>query len=124
VDFYVDPSPPPNGTNQPWDYLCSVSQAQCQGIAWYVSSAIAPGSSVTLSLAEAYPANTRWSGVSGVHDFYVYVDSWNPTVAAGAVLEGDEGNNLSHQVLTISGALAAQQADFEPVAGRVRRGEQ
>jgi len=125
VDFYVDPAPTPSGANQPWDYLCSVSPSQCQGIAWYVSSEVAPGGSMTLRLADAYPPNTRWSGVFGTHEFYLYVDSWNPGVSSGAVAEGDEGNNLSHQTLLInSGNLASQQqAEFEPVAGRVRRGE-
>jgi hypothetical protein len=124
VDFYIDPESPPSGANQPWDYLCAVPQAQCQGIAWYVSSEIAPGGSVTLRLADAYPANTRWSGVSGAHEFYLYVDSWNPGVSSGAVAEGDEGNNLSHQTLLINGDNLAsqQQTTFVPVAGRVRRG--
>ncbi len=123
VDFYVDPAPAPDGANQPWDYLCSVPQDECQGIAWYVSTEIAPGGSLTLRLADAYPPNTRWSGVSGAHEFYVYVDSWNPTVSTGAVLESDEGNNRSYQVLLVSSVAAAGQVKFEPVAGRVRRGE-
>jgi hypothetical protein len=125
VDFYIDPASPPTGPNQPWDYLCSVPPEQCQGLAWYVSAPIPPGGRVTLTPTEGYPPNSRWSGgLSGTHSVYLFVDSWNPTVATGAVVERNEGNNRSGQVVNLNGTLDAQQAEpFEPVAGRVRRAE-
>jgi hypothetical protein len=95
VDFYINPSAPPTDTNQRWDRLCGLTP--CYGIAWYVSQMIEPGQSITLtSTPDSYfAANTRWRGqfAQGTSDLYLYVDSWNPTVATGAVDEINETNN-------------------------------
>ncbi len=95
VDFYINPSQPPSGPNQRWDSVCGLKP--CYGIAWYVDQTLAPGQSITLtSTADSYAASyTRWPGAfaPGTRDLYLYVDSWNPGVAHGAVLEKDETNN-------------------------------
>lgn len=96
VDFYIDPNPVPSGPNQVWDQVCG--RRPCYGIAWYVAQTIAPGDSLALtSSPDSYvAANTIWPGYlpPGTDDLYLFVDSWNPTVAEGAVVEEDEGNNL------------------------------
>jgi hypothetical protein len=95
VDFYINPSTPPTDTNQPWNRRCGLTP--CYGIAWYVTQIIEPGQSITLTSTPGsyYAQNTRWRGqfAPGTSDLYLYVDSWNPTVATGAVDELDETNN-------------------------------
>jgi MBG domain/CARDB len=95
VDFYINPSTPPTDTNQRWDTLCS--SRPCYGIAWYVRQTIEPGQSITLTSTpdSYYGPNTIWRGAfaEGTKDLYLYVDSWNPGVATGAVDELDETNN-------------------------------
>jgi hypothetical protein len=95
VDFYINPSTPPTDTNQPWNKRCGLTP--CYGIAWYVVQTIQPGQSITLTSTPGsyYAQNTRWRGqfTQGTSDLYVYVDSWNPTVATGAVDELNETNN-------------------------------
>ncbi len=99
VDFYINPSAPPSAANQPWDQRCSLSP--CYGLAWLVSAPLGPGASVTLTSTPAsyFADNTRWPGAfaSGTNALYLYVDSWNPGVATGAVAESAEGNNIFAQ---------------------------
>jgi len=117
VDFYINPSTPPTGPNVPWNAVSST------GIAWYVPGGLAAGQSLTLtstsggfcapptpggSTPGAYcDANTLWSGAfaSGAKDLYVFVDSWNPPVTSGAVLESNEANNRAelHFVAPLEG---------------------
>lgn len=96
VDFYINPQSPPTGTNQPWDKRCGSTRCK-YGLAWYVPQTLAPGQSVTLtSTRDSYVrANTDWPGyfVTRKLDLYLYVDSWNPGIGYGAVLERHEDNN-------------------------------
>ncbi len=110
VDFYINPNPAPNASNQPWNGRCGMMP--CYGIAWYVPMTLAPGQSVTLTstpngYCQGSPSasnpqgycspNTVWptgAFAGGTNNLYLYVDSWNPGVANGAVTESDENNNL------------------------------
>lgn len=108
VDFYINPSSAPTAANTPWNNVCGMTP--CYGIAWYISSSLAPGQSLTLVSLSGGPCSTTsgtaghycdvdtmWPGsfASGTQDLYLFVDSWNPGVATGAVDEGDESNNRS-----------------------------
>ncbi len=115
VDFYINPSPPPTGPNVPWYAVCGIQP--CYGIAWYVTSGLGAGQSLTLTSTGEGPCpvagdsggtpggyckkNTDWLGhfISGANDLYVFADSWNcdpagaVCVPTGAVLENNEANN-------------------------------
>lgn len=110
VDLYINPSVAPTAPNQQWSDLCTLNP--CYGIAWYVTQMIEPGQSIILtSEADSYYAdNTIWNGsfAPGTSDLYVYVDSWNPTVATGAIVESNETNNRDEiHGLKVSGSLTA-----------------
>ncbi len=102
VDLYINPAGTPT-VNQRWNDLCSLSP--CYGLAWYVSSGLGAGQSVTLtSDSGSYAADfTLWPGyfTSGTTDLSLYVDSWNPGVSSGGILEIDESNNS----FTLSGGV-------------------
>ncbi len=95
VDLYINPSKPPTAANSTWNMLCGMTP--CFGIAWSVPNGLDPGDSITLHSApgEFAAAYSSWPGyfARGTTDLYVYVDSWNPGVAVGAVPESNEGNN-------------------------------
>jgi hypothetical protein len=93
VDLYINPSSPPTAANQVWNTRCGMTP--CFGMAWEVTSGLAPGQSVTLSSRSLPPGYSIWPGyfAAGTSDLYAYVDSYNPSVAAGAVAESDETNN-------------------------------
>jgi len=132
ADFYINPSVPPTGPNVPWNAVSSY------GIAWYVPASLGPGQSLTLtSISGGYcapptpggstpgaycDANTIWPGAfaSGAKDLYLFVDSWNPTVATGAVTESDETNNRAERHFP---APLAGAADFDVQTMDVRRPE-
>jgi hypothetical protein len=104
VDLYINPAAPPTAANMTWNTTCALSP--CYGIAWYVPGPLAPGASITLSSASGMPGYTIWPGyfAAGTTDLYVYVDSWNPSAATGAVLEANETNNSDHiGGLTVTG---------------------
>jgi hypothetical protein len=110
VDLYINPTAAPSGPNQPWNGRCSLNP--CYGIAWYVAQPVAPGQTITLTsdAGSYYAKNTIWDGVfaPGTTDLYVYVDSWNPTVAEGAVAESNESNNRGElRGLSVTGAASA-----------------
>ncbi len=97
VDLYINPKTLPTASTVPmlWEKNCGIQP--CFGIAWAVNRTLQPGESVTLTsqpgnYASAY---TRWPGwfASGTRNVYAYVDSWNPNVTTGAVLEENESNN-------------------------------
>ena len=96
VDFYINPSVPPTAANQPWDKSCGGRRCE-QGIAWYVDRTLAPGESITLTSTPGsyYAKNTVWDGSfnTGVLNLYLYADSWNSGMPAGAVYERNETNN-------------------------------
>jgi hypothetical protein len=113
VDFYVNPTTPPTTTNQPWDKSCGAKRCR-YGIAWYVDETLEPGESITLTSTRGsyFEKNTDWPGyfVTDKLDLYLYVDSWNPQIASGAVAEDDESNNRSelHIASTRIGAPSAR----------------
>jgi hypothetical protein len=120
VDFYINPLYPPTAPNQPWDKRCG--QRRCSsGIAWYVTQTLAPGQSITLtSTPDSYYAkNTDWHGSFDTSrlNLYLYVDSWNPGEATGAVLESNETNNRSEfhtpSALAAVAAYAERQAPID-----------
>ena len=93
VDLYLNPSSPPTAANQIWNTRCSLKP--CLGMAWYVANGLEPGQSITLSSQSLAPGYSIWEGwfAAGTTDLYVYADSYNPGVAAGAVAELNESNN-------------------------------
>ena len=95
VDLYINPSKPPTAANSTWNMVCGMTP--CFGIAWSVPDGLDPGASITLRSAPGQfaAAYSSWPGyfARGTSDLYVYVDSWNPGVASGAVPESNEGNN-------------------------------
>jgi len=116
ADLYINPSAPPTAANQPWYNRCGLTP--CFGMAWQVSAPIPPGGSITLtSTAGSYsPGHTVWEGwfAKGTSDLYLYVDSWNPGVPAGAIAEPNEADNLvALHGISVTGtnpALADQSA--------------
>jgi hypothetical protein len=95
VDLYINPSKPPTAANSTWNMVCGMTP--CFGIAWSVPGGLEPNTSITLSSAPGQFAApySSWPGyfARDTTDLYVYVDSWNPGVASGAVPESNEGNN-------------------------------
>jgi hypothetical protein len=115
VDFYINPSSAP-GVNMPWNSVCGLSP--CYGLAWYVSG-LGAGDSVTLtSTPDSYEADyTRWPGyfAGGTTDLYLYVDSWNPTVSTGGVLESNESNNQAERHgLSVTGLSGTEEESMPP----------
>jgi hypothetical protein len=108
VDFYINPSEVP-AVNRRWNDICGMSP--CYGLAWYVSGGLAPGQSVTLTSDDAAADYSVWPGyfAGGTSDLYLYVDSWNPSVADGGVAERNEGNNLAERHgLSVTGVSTVQ----------------
>jgi hypothetical protein len=93
VDLYINPSSPPTAANQVWNTRCGMTP--CFGMAWEVTSGLAPGQSVTLSSQSLPPGYSLWPGyfAAGTSDLYAYADSYKPGVMGGAVAESDETNN-------------------------------
>ncbi|MEM7033060.1 MAG: CARDB domain-containing protein [Chloroflexota bacterium] len=104
VDFYISPTTIPTTAGIRWDTTCSVSP--CDGLAWGVES-LGVGESIVLTsdagFSELYSSWTGAFRVTGAHNFYVYVDSWNGEgVVTGAITESDESNNqamISNRVI-------------------------
>ena len=122
VDLYINPSQPPTAANSTWNMVCGMTP--CFGITWAVPGGLDPGESITLSSAPGQFAApySIWPGyfARGTADLYVYVDSWNPGVAGGAVAESNEGNNRAElHGLVVSGPnpklLSLQSAEQLPV---------
>jgi hypothetical protein len=103
VDLFINPSSPPTTTNVSWNTRCALDP--CFGIAWRVPG-LQAHDSVTLTSNSFPPGYSIWPGwfAAGTTDLYLYVDSWNPGVATGGVVEGSESNNAAHLGgLTVSG---------------------
>lgn len=110
VDLFINPSTPPDGTNQRWNERCGL--VPCYGIAWYVNG-LQPGQSVVLTSAQFNPGQSIWFGAfaPGTSELYVFADSWNPGVPTGGVLESDETNNvLARRGFSVSGAASLSTA--------------
>ena len=96
VDFYISPNPAPTGPNLRWNDACGLTP--CDGIAWQVAK-LQAGQTITLTGAtNSYdPYRTQWQNgfrVSGAHNLYLFVDSWESNnSSAGAVFESNELNN-------------------------------
>jgi len=126
VDFYDNPSPPPEAANQIWNFLCSGSLEDCYGIAWYVDDGLKPGESIVLrSLPGEYEGpQTHWPGKfvqSGSHDLYAFADAWNWGVWYGAVEERNEGLDNRYGPVSINvapgtggGALQTEEEVYIP----------
>jgi len=98
ADLYLDPSEIPS-VNKRWDKVCGPKT--CFGIAWQITTSLAPGASLTLTSQSANYDLTQsfWPGwfAEGTRDLYLLVDSWNLATATGGIAEGaGEGNNLFH----------------------------
>jgi hypothetical protein len=93
LDLYINPSSPPTAANQIWNTRCGLTP--CFGMAWEVTSGLAPGQSITLSSLSLPPGYSVWPGyfAAGTSDLYAYVDSYNPGIVDGAVAESNEANN-------------------------------
>ncbi|NTV63559.1 MAG: hypothetical protein HGA65_08495, partial [Oscillochloris sp.] len=117
VDLYLNPSAPPTTVNQPWDQRCGMRP--CFGIAWPVTTRLAPGQSITLSSRAASSDYAYWLGwfSSGTTDLYAYVDSWNSSSAIGAVDESDETNNRAelHGLHVSGGNPSLATEDVAPI---------
>ncbi len=120
ADLSINPTSPPTAANMIWNLNCNLTP--CYGISWVVP-ALAPGQSITLtSTAGSYAVGyTIWPGTfaHGTSDLYLFVDSWNPGVVAGAAAESDETNNRAElHGLTVTGpnppAPAISTGDLPP----------
>jgi hypothetical protein len=103
VDLFINPSAPPTASNIIWNERCALEP--CFGITWSVPG-LAVGESITLTSNNFPPGYSIWPGwfAAGMTDLYLYVDSWNPGVASGAVAESSESNNAAHLGgLTVTG---------------------
>jgi PKD repeat protein len=125
IDFFINPSTPPTRANTIWNSVCSLSP--CFGIAWFVPIQLQPGQSITMtSAANGYATDySYWLGwfANGTTDLYLYIDSWNPPLDTGAVLESNETNNRAEMHgLTVTGNNPAQnQSVNEPIPLRPTR---
>ncbi|MGC9038557.1 MAG: SdrD B-like domain-containing protein, partial [Roseiflexus sp.] len=113
VDLYINPSVAPTTPNVRWNDVCGISP--CYGIAWYVNQSLAPGQSITLTSAPGQFAGPQsvWPGsfAGGTNTLYVYVDSYNPPVPTGAVVESNETNNRAQITgFVVTGASLSNDA--------------
>jgi hypothetical protein len=102
VDVYFDPAAPPQ-LNQPWDTLAA------HGAAWGVTTPLAPGQALTLTLNDAYfyPEYSSAPPFPLNVPVYALADSINHATAYGNVLEINEDNNRFGPVLSTAGAAGA-----------------
>ncbi len=85
VDLYINPRAAPAAPNQVWWMLCD------EGLAWGVTQTVAPGESLTLTLAQADPTQSRFSGsLPAGTVLYAQVDSAHAGTTYGGVLESHE----------------------------------
>jgi hypothetical protein len=110
VDAYIDPAPPPAAVNQIWNDLCD------QGLVWGVTTDMAAGSVLTLTVNGAYYSShysqVSWPLPVGA-GIYAQVDAWNPATSYGAVLENHERtggayNNIAGPVQVTDGSAGLE----------------
>ncbi|NJN97862.1 MAG: PKD domain-containing protein [Anaerolineales bacterium] len=128
VDMYINPLPFPNEAGHLWGMLCPTPPnppanpcADDYGLAWQVTTPLAPGQVITLtsSIGDPYLAaspHTVWPGSfnkSGLTALWVYVDSWNGVnVPAGFIAESNETNNrLGPVSVNVTGAGVTNPSD-------------
>jgi uncharacterized repeat protein (TIGR01451 family) len=120
VDLYVDPTPPPAGVNETWN-----DGRSTHGAAWKVSTRLAPGETLTLTLEDIFydTENSRFPETLAVGTpVYAQVDSANTGTDYGVVLEIDEikdepYNNIVGPVLSAARfplETTYQQSDIGP----------
>jgi hypothetical protein len=122
VDFYVNPSLPPNaltGSDRRWQRVST------RGIAWPVQTSLPANGSLTLTSAAGFdPAQTSWGPLpAGAYTFYAFVDSYDNNDPEGAVyVEIKESNEADNQIsvppVTISGAGLGLSQDSLPDPAR------
>jgi uncharacterized repeat protein (TIGR01451 family) len=111
VELYLNPSQNPPSVGQAWwdfsqsganyPYMSCRVDTTCYGRAWRVTSDLGPGATLTLSTDPALnPHNAsydRWPAAGAA-----YTDRHTPIIVLadsfGAVVETDEGNNLSNEL--------------------------
>ncbi len=119
VDLYLNPVSTPT-PNQPWQSLSGSGSdgvilcpydATCYGRAWYVTTDLGPGGTVTLSTQmppdqryDRWPAEGVPYVESRHNPIVALVDSWGNSY--GAVYENDETDNLSTPISGAGAALA------------------
>ncbi len=122
VDFYIDPVPVPDETmgERRWHKLGS-NVSPKKGIAWPVSTLLAPNESVVLTshsapgtIAPSETFSADWldnpNFVSGTDDLYAFADSFDSSlVPAGEINERDESNNRD-----MIGSLGVLVTDPQP----------
>lgn len=121
VDLYAGPASPPVAANQRWDELCNPDR--CVGLAWSVSTPLAPGQRLTLSSRAPVANYSRWAGwlPAGTSTLYAYADSWNEGVATGAMVESNEANNRGELLgLSVTGSNPPLPASATSLSARPR----
>lgn len=98
IDVYLNPTTPPQAANQTWEAMGA------EGLVWAVDGVtLQPNQSLTLTIGDGYFQADRSHypslGTAGL-PIYVHVDSYNPGVSHGTVLETHERsggvyNNIS-----------------------------
>jgi hypothetical protein len=91
VDVYIDPVEPLS-LNVIWSAIAE------QGLAWGITDPILPaGGELTLTVGDDFyfPTESNFSSLAPGTPVWVLVDSINLETMFGAVLESDEGNNIS-----------------------------
>jgi hypothetical protein len=118
VDMYVNPVHPPTGVNQIWE-----SPGE-QGIAWGVSSDLAPGEVLPLTstgpnVIQQYP---NFDGVDPGDALYIQVDSTGTDSGFGSVVENHEIAGAAYNyiarytVTTGDNGIATFCPELEPTA--------
>ncbi|GAB4431600.1 MAG: hypothetical protein Kow0031_12700 [Anaerolineae bacterium] len=114
VDLYVNPSPLPasllndaNPGDRRWQRLRTNVD---QGIAWEITTPLAPGGSITLTQTspQVNPIQTKWTGLSGgPHNFYTFADSFDADNNRYVEInEGSDANELDNQSGPVSSLVA------------------
>ncbi|MEM7347377.1 MAG: hypothetical protein AAF485_24320, partial [Chloroflexota bacterium] len=107
VDLYLNPTTTPDtatlGADRRWSNV-----GASQGMAWPVSTILAPGESITLTTSAGFDANqTVWSGTLpvGTNNLYAFADSFDSNDPTGAtnveIVESNETNNMSGPLTVI-----------------------
>jgi hypothetical protein len=120
VDLSINPDQPPTTATQLWHEHCALTP--CHGLAWYVEE-LAPGAHATLTSRQFPVGYSIWPGwlAAGTTDLYAYVDTYNPGVAAGIVLESDEANNQAHVGGLVVTGTNPKLVGIQSIAGLSRR---
>lgn len=115
VDVYFNPNPAPPPLNRTWQSIAPY------GAHWGVTSILAPGETLSLTVGGPYYAGGSSTFPAGAQ-VYAYVDSINYATTYGNVQESNEGNNVFGPVVsTAAGSLPAGAAPQAAPAGLPER---